>query len=121
MFSITPPSYEGFKWGILFTDDCYRVRWVRFFAQKREAHTKLVQFSQFVETQYQKVIRTICLDGGQEYGGDKLQKFALDNGVVTQLTVPYTPEQDGVAERGIRTLLDKARTIIHDQAIPYKL
>lgn len=35
------------------------------------------------------------------------------NGIIQRLTMPYTPEQNGVSERGNRTLLETARTLMH--------
>jgi len=57
------------------------------------------------------------MDGGKEYRGDKLTNYAKQHGIILKLTVPYTPEQDGIGNRRIRTVLEKARTIIYDQGI----
>ena len=35
-----------------------------------------------------------------------------------QTTIPYTPEQNGVAERMSRTLVDRARTMLNNAGIP---
>ena len=61
------------------------------------------------------------MDGGKEYEGDKITNYAKQHRIILELTVPYTPEQDDMAERGIRTVLEKARTIMYDQGIPLKL
>ena len=60
-------------------------------------------------------------DGGTEYGGSKLVKYAREHGILLEPTVPYTPEQDGVAERGFRTLFERVRTIAIDYDISKSL
>ena len=47
--------------------------------------------------------------------------FATERGIKLEPTVPYTPEQDGVAERGFRTIFEKVRCIVSDLAIPKNL
>ena len=118
VLSVNPPSYDGHKWAVLLTDDYSRARWIRIFTHKHEAFTKVVEFITEVKKQYSRDVRKLRMDSGREYGGDKLTNYAKLHGILLEPTVPYTPEQDGVAERGIRTVLEKTRTICYDQGIP---
>ena len=57
-----------------------------------------------------KVLRS---DGGGEYISLQFQ-FLMDEGITQQKTAAYKPQQNGVAERFNRTLIEMARTtLIH--------
>jgi hypothetical protein len=61
-----------------------------------------------------KVIRT---DGGTEFMGE-LDKFCEREGIIHEHSVPYTPQQNGRAERLNRVLLEKTRTLLFDAQLP---
>jgi hypothetical protein len=44
--------------------------------------------------------------------------FCKDVGIKRELTTPYNPQQNGVAERKNRTILEAVKTMIHDQDLP---
>ncbi|CAI7933985.1 unnamed protein product, partial [Closterium sp. NIES-54] len=57
----------------------------------------------------EKVIRT---DNGGEFIGADFEAVLKKKGIQHQLTVPYNPQQNGVAERFNRTLQEGARTLL---------
>jgi hypothetical protein len=118
---LTPRGFNGTSWVIIFTDDHSRARWMYTFATKGEAFAHIVKFVEMVETQYEKKIKIFRLDGGTEYGGAKLIAYLDARGTLLEPTVPYTPEQDGVAERSNRTLSERARTLCEDRGISLDL
>ncbi|RVW85479.1 Copia protein [Vitis vinifera] len=72
-------------------------------------------FKAEVEKQYGKQIKIVRSDRGGEYYGRYLEdgqspgpfaKFLQEHGIVAQYTMPGSPDQNGVAERRNRTLLD---------------
>ena len=65
-----------------------------------------------------KILRT---DGGGEYLNTDMQKYLKEHGIEHQHTVPYTPQQNGIAERFNRTLIECTRAILHSQGLPSKL
>jgi hypothetical protein len=44
--------------------------------------------------------------------------FCNENGIYKQLTVPYTPQQNGVAERKNRTIMNMVRSMLLEKRIP---
>lgn len=58
-----------------------------------------------------KVLRT---DNGTEYVNKGLEEFLKKEGVKHQTTVPYIPQQNGLAERLNRTIVERARTMLVD-------
>ena len=118
---ITPRGYNGDLWAVTFTDDFSRYRWIYSFKQKNEACAATVNFIKYVKTQYNRAVKIIRMDNGNEYGGGRLLEFFRENGIKQEPTAPYTPEQDGVSERGNRTLLERVRSICIDTEAPKHL
>ncbi len=48
---------------------------------------------------------------------NNFKKYLSDHGIQHQLTVPYTPQQNGVAERMNRTLMNLVRSMLHHKGI----
>ena len=80
-----------------------------------------MNFIKYVKTQHNRDIKVLSMDNGNEYGGGKLLEFLKQKGIRQQATVPYTPEQEGVAERGNRTLFERVRSICIDTEAPKDL
>ena len=51
-------------------------------------------------------------DNGGEYISSEFEEYLKFKGICHEVTVPYTPEQNGVAERLNRTLMEAARSMI---------
>ena len=65
-----------------------------------------------VENQTGKKIKRLRTDNGLEFCGGDFNDFCADAGIVRHRTVRYTPQQNGVAERMNRTLLERARCML---------
>ena len=61
------------------------------------------------------------IDGGKEYGGKKLVQHLKEQGTLPEITTPYTPEENGVAERTNRTIFSKVRSAIEDSGLLLEL
>ncbi len=57
-------------------------------------------------------------DGGGEYTGECTQKLLRTHGIKHEMTTADTPQHNGVAERMNRTLVETARTLLADAALP---
>ena len=79
---------------------------------KSETCDKFKEFRAEVEKQLGVPIKSLWSDRGGEYLSDEFQQHLLENGIVSQLTAPGTPQQNGVAERRNRTLLDMVRSMM---------
>ena len=55
---------------------------------------------------------TLRSDNGGEYMSSRFDKYLADRGITHQTTVPYNSHQNGVSERAIRTLTEKARVMM---------
>jgi Integrase core domain len=109
---ISPPSIGGAKYFITFTDDMSRKASIYFLKKKSEAFEKFKEFRAKAENELERRIKRLRTDGGGEYMSKEFDKYLKDNGIVKETTVSYSPQQNGVAERLNRTILDRARTML---------
>ena len=71
-----------------------------------------------LETQSGCPLRKVRNDRGGEYTSGALLEWLESKGVEPQKTAPYTPEQNGRAERLNRTLVERVRAILIDSKLP---
>ena len=65
-----------------------------------------------VENQLGKCIKAIRFDRGSEYLIGDFKDYLIENGIISQLTALGTPQQNDVAKRRNRTLLDTVRSML---------
>jgi hypothetical protein len=75
-------------------------------------------FIAMVQNQFQTNIQVFRSDNGKEYFNTILDDFFLKNGIVHQSSCPNTPQQNGVAERKNRHLLEVARALLFSSKVP---
>ncbi|KAG4061423.1 hypothetical protein PC123_g3730 [Phytophthora cactorum] len=114
------PTTGGAKYVLTFVDDYSRYVAAYFMKNKSEVASKLKEFKGFYENQWGGGGRMKCLrsDNGMEFVNNKVADIWQRNGIVHQRTVPYSPQQNGVAERMNRTIMEKARSMLHYKAMP---
>lgn len=71
-----------------------------------------MSFKNLVEKQTEKKIKAFRSDNGREFLNKQFDEFLNKNGIKRQLSVPYTPQQNGVAERANRTIVEMARSML---------
>ena len=95
-----------------FIDDYSRCVAVFFLKQKSEVFAKFKEFESIVTNQCGHSIATLRTDNGGEYLSKEFQQYLKTKGIRHELTIAHTPEQNGVAERMNRTLIESARAMI---------
>ena len=65
-------------------------------------------------------IMKLRTDNGGEYMSKDFQAYLTLNGIEHQLTIPHSPQQNGVAERLNRTLMESARAMLSHANLPNK-
>ncbi|KAL0461885.1 UNVERIFIED_CONTAM: hypothetical protein Slati_0076100 [Sesamum latifolium] len=74
--------------------------------------------NQMITTQYQAHIQVLRTDNGGEFVNQDLQRYLNLHGIVHQMTCPYSPQQNGVAERKNRHLLEVVRASLFEANMP---
>ncbi|XP_073844139.1 uncharacterized protein, partial [Musca autumnalis] len=77
-----------------------------------ETFEKFKEFKEMVERQTGRKIKCLRSDNGTEFVNNNFNAYLKEHGIVRQLTVPHTPQQNGVAERFNRTLVEMARSML---------
>ncbi|UYV68918.1 hypothetical protein LAZ67_6001665 [Cordylochernes scorpioides] len=114
-------SLSGKRYFITFTDDCSRYTKTYLLKGKDEAYEKIKDYVISAHTEFGKNIQTIRTDNGREYVNRQVEDFLNQSGIKHQLTVPYSPAQNGVAERKIRSLMEMTRCMLFDSGLPQSL
>ena len=103
---------HGASYFITFIDDFTRFGYVYLIAHKSEALECFKKFMNLTENQLDKKIKALRTDRGREYLSDQFRELCDEKGISRQLTTPATPQQNGVAERRNRTLLEMVRSMM---------
>ena len=111
------PSIGGAKYFVTFIDDYTRCCGVHLMRHKTEVLEKFIEFEASVTNGAGKAIGTLRTDNGGEYLSTELQNYLKEKGIRHELTVPHSPQQNGVAERMNRTLVESARSMIAHAAL----
>jgi len=106
------PSKGGARYMLTFIDDFSRKTWVYILKQKSDVFQNFQQWKVMIENQTGKKIKILRTDNGLEFCSSEFDNFCKDAGIVRHRTVRHTPQQNGVAERLNRTLLERARCML---------
>ena len=111
---ITPQGYNGDQYSQLLIDDGSGAIW--FSSYRNKSDTKLatqilLNHAKAITKVKPKILRT---DGGTEFKSHELINFMRKEEIHKQETPPYSPEANGRAERGNRTIFEMARTLLSE-------
>lgn len=111
-------THVGNKYFLTFIDDFSRMTWVYFMREKSDVFNVFRKFQNLVERQSGHLMKKLRSDRGGEYNSNEFMKFCVDIGMERQLTVRYTPQQNGVAERKNRTIEEMTNSMLHEKGLP---
>ncbi|GJX26110.1 putative ribonuclease H-like domain-containing protein [Tanacetum coccineum] len=103
---------------LVITDEYTRFSWVFFMEHKSETYLLLKDFITLVENQFNHKVKCLRCDHGTEFKNAKFIDFCGEKGIKRDYSNPRTPQQNGVAERKNRTLIEAARTMLADSLLP---
>ncbi|GJR53647.1 putative ribonuclease H-like domain-containing protein [Tanacetum coccineum] len=116
-----PVSVESInkkRYCLVVTDDFSRFSWVFFLATKDETSEILCNLIIGLENQLSHNVKIIRCDNGTEFKNHAMNEFCAKKGIKREFSVARTPQQNGVAERKNRTLIEAARTMLADSLLP---
>ncbi|GKA67031.1 retrovirus-related pol polyprotein from transposon TNT 1-94, partial [Tanacetum coccineum] len=105
------PTKGGNKYFITFIDDCTKYCYVYLLKSKDEAIDKFVLYKTEVENQLGKKIKVVRSDRGGEYVAP-FAELCAKHGIRHEFTAPYSPQQNGIAERKNRTLKEMVTAML---------
>ncbi|GJV93461.1 putative ribonuclease H-like domain-containing protein, partial [Tanacetum coccineum] len=95
-----------------------RFTWVFFLATKDETSGILKSFITEIENLVDKKVKIIRYDNGTEFKNKVMSEFYEKKGIKREFSVARTPQQNGIAERRNKTLIEAARTMLADSKLP---
>ncbi|KAG8471605.1 hypothetical protein CXB51_036639 [Gossypium anomalum] len=107
------PSRGGANYMLTFIDDFSRKVWAFFLKQKSDVFSAFKSWKIMIEKQTGKQIKYLRTDNGLEFCSDEFNRLCKSEGIVRHLTVRHTPQQNGVAERMNRTIMEKKQPLLH--------
>jgi hypothetical protein len=118
---IPSTSINGYIYYVSFIHDYSRKTWVYFLKSKDELFGKFKEFKALIENLSERNIKILRSDNGGEYTSKEFVNFCKDVKIKRELTTPYNPQQNGVAERKNKTIMEVVKTMIHDQDLSMHL
>ena len=100
---------SGFRWFIIFVDDCTRMTWLYLLKNKSEVAERFLTFHNMIKTQFSTTLQVFRSDNGGEFVNRYLQGYFKEHGILYETTCVDTPQQNGVAERKNRQILEITR------------
>ena len=108
----------GYEYFVTFTDDYSKYGYIYLMRQKSETFTKFREYKAEAKKQLGLHIKELRSDRGGEYLSGEFKSYLTQEGIVSQLSAPGTPQQNGVAERRNRTLQDMVRSMLSYSSLP---
>ncbi|KAL0286174.1 UNVERIFIED_CONTAM: Copia protein [Sesamum calycinum] len=109
---------HGAFYFLTFIDDYSRYGSVYLLSHRSEALECFKRFLGEVENQREMNFKVLRTDRGREYLSEQFKRICEDKGIIRHLTIPYAPQQTGVAERRNQTLLEMARSMMAQANLP---
>ncbi|MCO5587852.1 hypothetical protein L7F22_041804 [Adiantum nelumboides] len=115
------PSVGNSLYFVTFIDDFSRFYWVYPLKAKSDVFAIFQHYVSMVENETGCKVQTLRTDRGGEYMSGAFKDFLGKKGIKHQCTMPYTPQQNGVAERKNRSLMEMVRCMLKAKSLPHKL
>ena len=91
-------SLSGYEYYVTFIDDYSRKTWIYFLNNKSEVFRKFKEFKALIENLSEKRVKTLRTYKVGEYTSEEFEEFCKEAGIKRELTTPYNPQHNGVAE-----------------------
>jgi len=108
------------RYFISFIDEYSRMIWLYFIKAKSDVFSVFKRFKVFAEKQIGRRLKIFRTDGVGEYTSNEFETFFTESCIQHEVTAPYTPQHNGLAERRNRTILDMARSMLKEKRLPHE-
>ena len=72
-------------------------------------------------TKTERNIKTLWSDNGGEFTLEEFKELYIEFWIKRELSTPYNPRQNGVAEQKNSTIMEAMKAMLHDQDLPMHL
>lgn len=118
---IKPVSLGFNKYFVLATDQNSGFKFVKF-AKDKAAIPDIVKSILLEAYLYSgRDTSMVITDNGTEFMNSSLKNFLKNKNIIHETSTAYTPQQNGLAERSNRTLIEAVRCLLADSKLPHRL
>jgi hypothetical protein len=110
-------SVSGYKYYLVILDDCTHYTWTFPLRLKSDTFGVISNFFSYVRTQFDSSIKVVQCDNGREFDHSSARTFFLTHGVTFRMSCPYTSQQNGRAERILRTINNIVRSLLFQASL----
>ena len=111
----------GNRYFLVCTDDCSRFSWLFLLKTKSEVARCIKNLCALIKRQFGKSVKGFRTDNAKDFLNNDLSEFFASEGLKHETSCPYTPQQNGLAERKIGDVVDKGRTLLIQANVPINL
>ena len=111
----------GARYFVTFKNDHSEFCEIQLLKQKSEVPEAFKKFNAKKKNETGKGAKTLRSDGGGEFYSKEFEDLLAKAGIAHQVTPPYTPQLNGVAERTNRTVVESARSQMYWKKVPLEL
>ena len=115
---LTIPDVSGACWFISLIDDGTRVTWIFLLKQKSDVSIFIPNFHSIVQKQFRVQIKSFRIDNARDYFNQILSPYFQSQGILHDSSCVNTPQQNGVAERKNRHLLNTTQALLFQRNAP---
>jgi Integrase core domain len=110
-------SINGSLYYLLMIDDASQYMSISFLKSKDQAAQRIKAYLAYI-TARNKTLQAIRIDHSTEFTNADLRSWCTERGIKVQMTAPYSPSQNRVAERMNQTLVELARAMLISAKLP---
>ncbi|KAL0745858.1 hypothetical protein Bca101_101627 [Brassica carinata] len=111
-------SRENYKYFVTFIDEKSKYTWITLIKTKDRVLEAFKNFQAYVSNHYNAKLKIFRSDNGGEYTSNAFKQHLALHEILHQTSCPYTPQQNGVAERKNRHLMEVARSMMFQTNVP---
>ena len=111
-------SLSGREYFLTFIDDKTRYTWVYILKCKDQVFEQFLEWKAEAEKSTVQELKVFRTDNGGEFTSTEFEGYLRKEGIRHELTVSKNPEQNGVAERMNRTIMETARSMLAEAKLP---
>ena len=103
---------------LTFIGDKTQYVWVYVIRHKREVFNKFCEWKLLVEVSLGKEVKALRIDNGGKFTSNEFEEYLRKDGVKHKLKIQKCPQQNGIAERTNRTLVEMVKLMVADSKLP---
>ncbi|KAI7956392.1 hypothetical protein MJO29_007792 [Puccinia striiformis f. sp. tritici] len=109
---ISPPTNSGACYFLTLVDQFTGYIYTEILKEKSNATEAIINYKRFFEKQTKRPLKKLITDGGGEFCNKTLGEFLKVEGIQHNISPPYTPQHNGLAERANRTIIEMTRCMM---------